>query len=110
MKKYLPGRDSNQGPFRQQANALPTELQKPSYIGRWKILIYCRRPRTSIGRHLFCTGHVHRNIDFYKNEYPIGWVISSVKDTSQEINRNNLGQHLVPHFLRNESMPALAEV
>ena len=48
MKKNLPGQDLKWGPFRQQADVLPTDLQKPSYIGRWKILIYSRRPRTSI--------------------------------------------------------------
>ena len=33
MKKYLTGRDLNQGPFAQQSNALPTELQKPCCRG-----------------------------------------------------------------------------
>ena len=31
MKKYLPGQDSNRGPFAQQSITLPTELQKPCY-------------------------------------------------------------------------------
>ena len=53
MKKYLPSRVSNRGPFHQQSSALPTELQKPSCIGRQKVFIYCRRLRTSIGRHFF---------------------------------------------------------
>ena len=29
VKKYLPGRDWNQGSFAQQSSALPTELQEP---------------------------------------------------------------------------------
>ena len=55
VKKCLPGRDSNRGPFHQHSSALSTKLQNPSCIGRWKILIYCRRPRTRIGRLLFHT-------------------------------------------------------
>ena len=35
-EKYLPGRDSNRGPFAQQSSALPTELQKPCYGGGGK--------------------------------------------------------------------------
>ena len=45
MKKYLPGRESNRGPFCQQASALPTELQKPSYI--WDVENFDLLPQTS---------------------------------------------------------------
>ena len=38
MKKYLPCQDSNQGLFHQQSSTIPTELQKPSFSGWWKIL------------------------------------------------------------------------
>ena len=38
MKKYLPGRDTNWGPFYQLSSTLPTELHKPGCLRRWKFV------------------------------------------------------------------------